>query len=181
MWPFTEAGRFLIPLVPCLLIGAVEGAVPFIARLKFRHPTVWAACAVLAMSLPYSAYSVLSNRASAQQRSYRDFDAACAWLTRDANQSGPVMARHPGEVFWLTGRKSLSPASDDPQQIESLISRHHVAYLLVDEDRYVNSQVSPLSRFVAQRPHRVQKVWSSTSASASIAIYACDQNEDDHG
>ncbi len=25
VWPFTEAGRFLIPLVPCLLVGAVEG------------------------------------------------------------------------------------------------------------------------------------------------------------
>src|SRR5262249_1940306 len=25
VWPYTEAGRFLIPLVPCLLIGGVEG------------------------------------------------------------------------------------------------------------------------------------------------------------
>ena len=25
IWPYTEAGRFLIPLIPCLLIGAVEG------------------------------------------------------------------------------------------------------------------------------------------------------------
>ena len=24
-WPYTEAGRFLIPLIPCLLVGAVEG------------------------------------------------------------------------------------------------------------------------------------------------------------
>ena len=24
-WPFTEAGRFLIPMIPCILIGAVEG------------------------------------------------------------------------------------------------------------------------------------------------------------
>ena len=25
VWPFTEAGRFLIPLVPCLLVGMAEG------------------------------------------------------------------------------------------------------------------------------------------------------------
>ena len=24
-WPFTEAGRFLVPLIPCILVGAVEG------------------------------------------------------------------------------------------------------------------------------------------------------------
>ena len=33
VWPFTEAGRFLIPLVPCLLIGALEGLAPLIWRV----------------------------------------------------------------------------------------------------------------------------------------------------
>ena len=32
VWPFTEAGRFLIPLVPCLLVGAVEGLAALAAR-----------------------------------------------------------------------------------------------------------------------------------------------------
>ncbi len=33
IWPFTEAGRFLIPLIPCLLIGAVEGIVGLVSLL----------------------------------------------------------------------------------------------------------------------------------------------------
>ena len=40
VWPFTEAGRFLIPLVPCLLIAAVEGFSPFIrqvGQVSIRH------------------------------------------------------------------------------------------------------------------------------------------------
>src|SRR5262249_20579440 len=32
-WPFTEAGRFLVPLIPCLLIGAVEGLTVLLSGL----------------------------------------------------------------------------------------------------------------------------------------------------
>ena len=112
VWPFTEAGRFLIPLVPCLLVGALEGLAFFTARWKFRRSRVWVAGAFLAVSLPYATYAIVSARAEAQRRTYRDFDAACAWIAREATRSGPILARHPGEVFWLTGRRSLSPSSD---------------------------------------------------------------------
>jgi hypothetical protein len=180
VWPFTEAGRFLIPLVPCLLVGAVEGLAPFITRCTSRRARSWAAFAVLAVSLPYATYAIVSARAEAQRRTYRDFDAACAWIARDSTRSGPVLARHPGEIFWLTGRRSLSPSSDDPTVIDESIDRFNVAFLLIDEDRYVNSQLSPLSRYVACRPNRLQEVWRSESGSSSVVIYARDKTPDNN-
>ena len=176
VWPFTEAGRFLIPLVPCLLVGAVDGLASFTARWKFRRARVWAAGAVLAVSLPYATYAIVFARAEAQRRTYRDFDAACTWIVREATRSGPILARHPGEVFWLTGRRSLSASSDEPALIDGLIDRFDVAYLLIDEDRYAHSQVSPLSRYVAQRPDRVREVWKSGSDAASVALYECNRS-----
>jgi len=173
VWPFTEAGRFLIPLVPCLLVGAVDGLACFTARWKFWRSRVWAAGAVLALSLPYATYAIVSARALAQRRTYRDFDAACAWIARQTTRPGPILARHPAEVFWLTGRRSLSPSSDTPESIDGLIDRFDVAYILIDEDRYANSPISPLSRYVARRPHRAREVWKSGSGAASVVIYEC--------
>ena len=178
VWPFTEAGRFLIPLVPCLLVGALDGLTFFTARRRFRRSRIWAASAILALSLPYATYAIVTARAEAQRRTYRDFDDACSWLAREAPREGPILARHPGEVFWLTARRSLAPSSAEPEHIDWLIDRFDVAYLLIDGDRYANSEMSPLSRYIARRPHRAREVWKSTSGAGSVVIYECDKSPD---
>jgi Dolichyl-phosphate-mannose-protein mannosyltransferase len=179
VWPFTEAGRFLIPLVPCLLVGSLDGVALFMARCKFRRSRIWAASALLAVSLPFATYAIVSARAEAQRRTYREFDRACAWIALEATRAGPILARHPGEVFWQTGRRSLSPSVGEPESIDWLIDRFNVAYLLIDEDGYANSESRLLSRYVAQRPSRTREVWKSTSGAASVIIYECDRNLDD--
>ncbi len=74
VWPYTEAGRFLIPLIPNLLVGAVEGlaglAGAFRKRMAWLPPRqsrlrLWAACLVLAASVPYSAYMLGMGRTRA--------------------------------------------------------------------------------------------------------------------
>jgi len=176
VWPFTEAGRFLIPLLPCLFVGAVEGLAPLTARWKFRRARVWAASAVLALSLPYATYAIVSARALAQRRTYRDFDGACAWIAQQTTRPGPILARHPAEVFWLTGRRALSPSSDKPEFIDGLINRFDVAYIFIDEDRYANAPISALAAYVARRPHRAREVWKSGSRAASVVVYECDRS-----
>ena len=146
VWPFTEAGRFLVPLVPCLLVGTLDGLAFIGAWWKFRRARIWAASAILAVSLPYATYAIVFARSEAQDRAFRAFDAACAWIAREATRSGPILARHPGEVFWATGRRSLYPSSDEPEYIDRLIDRFQVAYLLIDRDRYANSELqSPVT------------------------------------
>ena len=176
VWPFTEAGRFLVPLVPFLLVGAVEGFAHFTARWKFRQVRVWAAGAVLALSIPYATYAIVSARAEAQRRTYRDFDAACAWIAGHAARPGPILARHPAEIFWLTGRRALSPSSDEPELIDGLIDRFDVAFILLDEDRYANSPTSPLARYVARRPDRAREAWRSGPDPAAVVVYGCQRS-----
>ena len=178
VWPFTEAGRFLIPLVPCLLVGSLEGLAFFAARWKVRRFRIWAAATVLAVSLPYATYAIVFARAEARRQNFQNFDGACAWIAREGTRAGPILARHPGDVFWLTGRRSLSPSSDEPEYIDGLIDRFDVAYILIDGDRYANSEFNLLSRYVARRPHRAREVWKSTSGAASVVIYECDRSPD---
>ena len=188
-WPYTEAGRFLIPLIPCLLVGAVEGlsrllqwgALPLRWNIPRRRLTVAAAVLILLASLPYSSYSIISGRARGRDAAaHRDFDTACEWLTHHGARPGPILTRHPGEVFLATGRQALEVSTverpgetdDQPDTIDRTIDRYGVAYLLLDADRYLKAVPSPLSRFVAERPARVRRVFSTQDSEGSgVAIY----------
>ncbi len=185
-WPFSEAGRLLIPLIPCLLIGAVEG-LAFLGRwpqwmsrrLSARRLRLIASALVLAAALPYSMYATLAGKSRASTPPERDFDAACAWLAEHADRPGPVLTRHPGEVFWRTGRHALEvPTSERPGVVDAdaatiarTIEAHRVAYLLIDRNRYANAPSSPLEGFVTAFPGRVRTVWGRRDDGAAFTIY----------
>jgi hypothetical protein len=169
-WPFTEAGRFLVPLVPLILIGAVEGLGRLLACLpRMRRPRAWAALALLAVSIPYSGYAIATSRAEAGRRTHDAFDAACAWIATHGSAPGPILTRHPGEMFWQTGRRAVAPTSENPAAIAALIERYHVAYLLVDAERYARAPASPLVRFAETHRDLVFPVWGKA---AGVTVYA---------
>ncbi len=92
VWPFQEAGRFLVPLVPFLLLGATEGLARLMALAKIKSPRVWAVGVVLMVSVPYPAYAVVTGRAAARRRTHADFDLA--WpMDRQARAGRPARAR----------------------------------------------------------------------------------------
>jgi Dolichyl-phosphate-mannose-protein mannosyltransferase len=171
IWPFTEAGRFLFPIVPFLLVGATEGLARISAFLKLRRPRVWACGIVLALSVPYAVYAVATGRAHAGRLTHADFDAACQWIDQNATRPGPVLTRHPGEVFWQTGRQAVAPDSAGDEAVDQLVDRLGASYLLIDEDRFANESSSPLSGYVIRHPDRVSRVWSRNRGTASIRIF----------
>ena len=154
-WPFLEAGRFLIPLVPFLLFGAFEGLSRlgfFLERrrgFRYRPSTVRrvAASLVLIGSLPYSVYALAAGRTKALETTQRDFDSACNWLVNHGDRHGIVLSRHPGEVYWQTGRKGVNVSSagqtgerdSGSELVEAAIARYPAAYLLIDRERYARA------------------------------------------
>ncbi len=188
-WPFAEAGRLLIPLIPCLLIGAVEGLAFLVRwpewlrrRLSAGRRRLIASVLLLAAALPYSMYATIAGKSRASTPAERDFDGACAWLAGHSDHPGPVLTRHPGEVFWRTGRQALEvPTSERPgdanadaASIARTIADHRVAYLLIDRNRYANAPPSPLEGFVASFPERVRAVWGRRDDGAAFTIYEVD-------
>ena len=119
---------------------------------------------VLLASTPYPLYALLTHRADAQRRSHADFDAACAWIAREGRRDGPVLTRHPGEVFWQTGRRAVLPASDDLDGLIRQIRGEKVAYVLVDSDRFANAAPTPLARLVVERTGVVRRVFEGPVA-----------------
>ena len=153
-WPFTEAGRFLVPLVPFLLAGAVEG----LARVgpMGRARAGWM---LLALAVPYTVYSALPSRVIARERTHADFDDACRWLAgREQRPDSLVLTRHPGEVFRQTKLQALAPP-DDPEAIARLAESRGLVYLMVDDERFANAPASPLGRYIAAAGELVTKVY----------------------
>jgi Dolichyl-phosphate-mannose-protein mannosyltransferase len=189
IWPYTEAGRFLIPLVPCLVVGAVEGLtlVAKAIRRGVGRPAGWsnrrvrvvAACLVLGGSLPYTVYALATAQRRFQTEENHAFDEACAWIKERADRPGPILTRHPGEVFLRTGRQALEVSTSerpgavdaDPQAIAETIDRYGVAYLLVDDLRYAAAVASPLDRFVKERPEAVRQVLSTSDRAGAVRLF----------
>ena len=171
VWPFQEAGRFLISLVPFMLVGAIEGLAHLMSLMRLRQARDWAAGMVLSASIPYAAYAIATGRAAAQQRIHADFDAACQWIAHDATRPGLILTSHPGEVFWQTSRQAVAPDSPDPEAIDRLIDRLGIAYLLIDEERYANAADDPLVQYVRRYPDRVTRVWIQSRGMTSIQIW----------
>jgi hypothetical protein len=174
-WPYTEAGRFLIPMVPFILAGAVEGLGVLRRAGMRRLSRRSAAAALLALSIPYTGYLLATGRSRLADPGNRDFAAACSLLRERGDRPGPVLTRHPGEVFLATGRPALEVSTSErpgdvdasPEVIDRLIDRYGVAYILVDTDRYLNAAMSPLGRYVAERRGRLKDV-SGAGSLASL-------------
>lgn len=166
VWPFTEAGRFLIPLVPALLVVALEGFATIARRVgpgRFRrNPRTIAALLLVLIASPYAIHAAVSGRADAERRLQGVVDPAFAWIAAEGERPGPIMTTYPAEAFWFTGRPGLTslPLSGEPD-IEGQVDRYGVAYLISTEARFVNAKDDPISRYVVENPDRVALRWSS--------------------
>ncbi|CAN5822463.1 hypothetical protein BH23PLA1_BH23PLA1_31760 [soil metagenome] len=160
VWPFTEAGRFLVPLVPALLVLGVEGLAGIGRRFGLRKARQWSAGLLLVLAIPYASYALISGRSAAQQRLQEPFDAACRWLARHDDRPGPVLSAYPGEVHWFTGRQGVAPQPEDgPEEVARLIDRYEVAYLLVTINRFARAPDDPIFQFVQDRPDLVEPLY----------------------
>ncbi|WP_165067891.1 glycosyltransferase family protein [Paludisphaera rhizosphaerae] len=180
-WPYTEAGRFLIPLIPALLVGAVEGLsrAGRLLGLRSRFGRRWSSRLLLLAALPYSAYAAATADRRIEASRTPAFNAACDWLLDRADRIGPVLTRHPGEVYLLTSRKAVEvetserPGSTDaaPDAVAEAIRRYGIVYLLVDSDRYARAVASPLERYVHERPQRVREVFHAELGGSLVRVF----------
>ena len=154
VWPFQEAGRFLVPLVPLLLLGA--------AMAPLRPPTGLAAGTLLALSLPYNLYDLAAHRSEDAAKTLGRLDAACRWIVAQGQRPGSVLCRQGAEAYWLLDRTRTVvpvPGADSGETVAAVVRRFGVAYLIDDADRYARSEPSPVAQFAAESPNALRRVW----------------------
>jgi len=187
LWPYTEAGRFLIPLIPSLVWGAAEGMVIVLRTMQHvqglargqARTRLAAAGVVLASALPFSIYQACTGRARTPSPDSILFDHAAHWLAVQATRPGPVLSRHPGDLYWRTGRQGLEvesaerPGHQDATaaSIAELIKTYHAAYLFLDEQPYQSAHRNPLERYVQEHERSLRLVWVAAQGPVRIRIY----------
>jgi hypothetical protein len=166
-WPFTEAGRFLVPLAPWIVVGAWSGLlIP--AGAGGGRGRAWIAFLLLAAGLPSTLHSIITRRVDAEAARQADFDAACAWVGNRPDPPGPMLVRQAGEAFWLAGRSRTALAPPESEaEVSDVIARHAVAFLIVDDDRYVGAEPGALGRFVRDHPDQAREVFRR----GAVAVY----------
>ncbi len=163
VWPFTEAGRFLVPLVPALLVGAVEGLSAVLARIGFRRQARrWAVALILIVSVPYSVHSVQTHRPWSPD----PFDQACLWLSKNAASTATVLTHHPAELYWQSGHQAWTPDDDVNLDDPASLARRQIDYLVVEP----GPPDDPLRRFVESQPHRV-RLKMSAGTGPGVRVY----------
>jgi hypothetical protein len=177
LWPHMEAGRFLIPLVPSILIGAAEGSTRLLIllarwrsiQLQPRRIRVIAAALLLAGSIPYPVYMLAAGRVNVLETSQRDFDSACDWLANHAERPGSVLSEHHGDVFCQSDRRGADVPTEarcgvryaNSESIACTVTGYQAAYLLTDSERYTRALRSPLPQFIRSHPNDVRAVFNA--------------------
>ncbi len=174
LWPFTEAGRFLVPLVPALLIIALEGLVVFTSWLRLRLSRFKLAILLAVVAFPYSLYAIVTTKAAEERQSHYEVDAACDWIVKFGSQQGPVLSSYPAEVYWQTGCTGIKPAYTT-ETILAEIERYQVGYLLVAPNRFASAPDDPLVRLYAEHPEMLRVVWKSPEGGVKVLKTAVDR------
>ncbi len=154
LWPFTEAGRFLIPLVPLNLAAIALGfetvgnrlsgrfaRIPFLAAISGRFGA-HAPVAVALAALPFGLYTGLKPWRTGESLVDSRFESACRWIDGNLPGDAVIAARHPGDVFWRTGRKAVPwPKAASAEAAARELHESGAGYVLADLGRYVGEQL----------------------------------------
>lgn len=145
VWPFTEAGRFLIPLVPVLLLATLSGfnylrdRINCCISIPARLRPDWL---LVLLVMPFGIYTTYKNYSEIQNTDDIPFNQACHWLKTHTPQNAIIMSRHPGDVFWRSQRKGVNwPDVQDIRQVHSAMKSTNSRYLIVDRDRFARAPV----------------------------------------
>lgn len=166
VWPFTEAGRFLIPLVPVGLLATLVGSqtvldqlIPnFSKTIQHKNRLAWL---LVGLALPFGLYTWLKNVRADPTQVDHDFNLTCTWISQNLPIKGFIAARHPGDVYWRTGlHADLWPKASSVEEAAADLQRRSLTYLLIDQGRFVGDTLPDwLKReHLQQHPHLFQLI-----------------------
>ena len=145
LWPAQWASdRFLIPLVPVLLVYAAEG-LGAVLTARFRRVARWAALvAILGLSVPQVAdFWSLGSRCrdavedhgflACLRPSHQSFVRLAMWSAGQLPEDAVVVSRKPRQWYWYSGHPGLAyPFSPEGNQLLETARGAEAKYVVVD-------------------------------------------------
>lgn len=145
LYPDIVGERLLVPLLPLSLCWAASGVCEvetwlgkLLVRTRIAEPVSFARrslprllvlIALLFLTLPWSAYTLLRRLSSEQL----EFKQAGAWVRERRETPALIMAANPHTAFYAGGKPLYLPVEDYSTVIEHA-RRHRVDYLVIEEE-----------------------------------------------
>lgn len=147
VWPFTEAGRFLIPLIPILSLAFANGLVVLchifhdfgLAGFMTPRGLIWL---IPGIAMLFGIHTWQKNIRTTPMMLDRDFDQACVWIAQQVAPTEVIASRHPGDVFWRSGHVGVRwPEQSTIEEVVEDLAQKNVGFLLVDRGRFVGDNL----------------------------------------
>ena len=155
----TPNMRYMMPLIPFLLIYAVLGLVYVLRKLPLTDHSrrlVVAACGVVAVSASTLNLRAIETGVISEGVSKRSFLEVCSFLRQQTPANALILSWNP-RVFALYTEKAsaLYPQTGDPGDFESRIPRHGPVFLVYYNRDLDRQKLTPYLQQAAPRLHLV--------------------------
>jgi hypothetical protein len=155
----SENMRYVMPLIPFLLIYAVLGLVYVLSRFRLPDRSrrlALAVCGLVAVSTSAFNLAAIETSAISEGISQRSFVEVCSFLRQQTPADALILSWNPRVFALYTDKASaLYPQIGDPGDIESRIPRHGPVFLVYYDRDLDRQKLTPYLRQAGPRLHVV--------------------------
>lgn len=167
LWPYVWFGtRFILPLIPFLLLGAVNGVDALLSKVsKSEHPNEWfylAGCLLLFGGVKQES----EKKDLDHPNKYNNFLKMSDYVGDNLPADAVVLNRKPG-LFYLYGhRKSINvPSTLDYGEMEARLDSTGVTHVIIDAMGFADVS-RYLVPFIQDNPEKFKPIHQITSPDA---------------
>jgi 4-amino-4-deoxy-L-arabinose transferase-like glycosyltransferase len=170
IWPeIWSSDRFLLPILPILLIYILLGLLQLPAQLRYLLPTLgsffilvnlWSIFAQVRVAVADNVEYLHGDRYAGYSEDWRRYFETIEWIRANIPEDKVVMARKPEFVYLLSSRKSfIYPFSSDPDKIRESIRQ--ADFIILDNFFWSRTTQRVLLPVIQAEPNRFEVVYRS--------------------
>jgi hypothetical protein len=171
IWPeIWSSDRFLLPLLPILLIYIMLGLIRLSSRIRYLLPALgfffilvnlWAIATQTRTAVSDNLQYLRGDRYAGYSVDWRRYFEAIDWIDHNVPDDQVIMARKPEFVYLLSGHKSfVYPYTTDFPTMRQSIDQ--ADYILIDQFLWTGHTARYLIPALKQEPNRYGIVYQSS-------------------
>lgn len=132
IWPHTEDGRYLLPVLPLLLYCFYHILFKIFSKRKTTKIVLFTFLVII-FSLHMAGFLFFKRATRDNVPKVNDLFCLNEWMRDNSLEPGVVVSRKPRITFYFSGHKSICfPFTNDIEKIRAEITRHNARYITVD-------------------------------------------------
>jgi hypothetical protein len=178
LWPWYDV-RFLMPLLPIILLFLVQGIGEVIGFLRIERLKGFAQkkllrnaliAVIILFFLIGDAHIIYSNRWGKISPEWQEYNKACFWLKYFTDKGSNILCRKASYAYLISGRKAvLYPFTEDYNKMSQFLKENRIDYIIYDRlVSAVDSSELYLKPFIMRNPTLFRPVYKAGGSGTLI-------------